>query len=173
MNTAGFGRTSGTRARAAVASASSSSRTLCPSSAGATGYQRPARCGSLTDGRGPAITVPRSRRRALLVPEGEPQALHVGAGKAGRAAHHLERVEQAAVRDRRLVVAAAHGGLARAPRVQDVVPHRVAGAGVAGGPRPPPPPAGGGAAPPPPAPPPPPAGEEPPAGNAPPPPPPR
>src|SRR5207253_2941014 len=116
MNTAGFGRTSGTRARAAVA----------------TGYQRPARCGSLTDGRGPAITVPRSRRRALLVPEGEPQALHVGAGKAGRAAHHLERVEQAAVRDRRLVVAAAHGGLARAPRVQDVVPHRVAGAGVAG-----------------------------------------
>src|SRR2546426_1141398 len=134
MNTAGFGRTSGTRARAAVA----------------TGYQRPARCGSLTDGSGPAITVPRSRRRALLVPEGEPQALHVGAGKAGRAAHHLEGIEQAAVRDRRLVVAAAHGGLARAPRVQDVVPHRVAGAGVAGGPgrRPAPPPAAAPAAPP-------------------------
>src|SRR5205823_4969735 len=82
------------------------------------------------DGRGPAINVPRSRRRALLVPEGEPQALHVGADKAGRAAHHLERVEQAAVRDRRLVVAAAHDGLARSPRVPDVVPHRVAGVGL-------------------------------------------
>src|SRR5438445_160712 len=116
MNTAGFGRTSGARARAAVAA----------------GYQRPARCGSLTDGTGPAITPWRSRRRVLLVAEGKPQALHVGAGEAGRAAHHLERVEQAAVRDRRLVVAAAHGRLARTPRVQDVVPDRVAGAGVAG-----------------------------------------
>src|SRR5207249_5160512 len=88
----------------------------------------------IRSGTGPAITRWRSRRRALLVAEGEPQALHVGAGEAGRAAHHLERVDQAAVRDRRLVVAAAHGGLARAPRVQDVVPHRVAGAGVAGAP---------------------------------------
>src|SRR2546430_1918692 len=119
-------------------------------SAGSAGYQRPARCGSLTDGTGPAITRWRSRRRTLLVAEGEPQALHVGAGEAGRAAHHLERVDQAAVRDRRLVVAAAHGGLARAPPVQDVVPPPVAGAGVAGGAR-------AGAAPPPPrAPPPPP-----------------
>src|SRR2546428_432703 len=118
MNTAGVGRTSGARARG----------------------------GSLTDGTGPAITPWRSRRRVLLVAEGKPQALHVGAGEAGRAAHHLERVEQAAVRDRRLVVAAAHGRLARTPRVQDVVPDRVAGAGVAGALGPgaaPPAPAGG------------------------------
>src|SRR5439155_8511 len=112
--------------------AASSSSTRRASAAGAAGYQRPARCGSLTDGTGPAITPWRSRRRVLLVAEGKPQALHVGAGEAGRAAHHLERVEQAAVRDRRLVVAAAHGRLARTPRVQDVVPDRVAGAGVAG-----------------------------------------
>src|SRR5207249_7475149 len=127
------------------------SRTDAASTSAAAGYQRPARCGSLTRGRGPAgslIDILRSRSwisfahahgypsltlmdirrsRSWLVAETEPEAAHLWLAEAPRAAHHVDGLQHAPVRDGRLVVPAPHGSLFRAAGAQEVVADDIAG----------------------------------------------
>src|SRR5580765_145533 len=99
-------------------------RTSFASWAPSAGYQRPARCASLMRGTGPVVPLisppPTPGGSCRLVPEREPESSDVGARKASDAAHDLDGLEQAAIRDRRLVVAATHGRFVRRSGVQQV-----------------------------------------------------
>src|SRR5439155_15400437 len=104
------------------------SRTDAASTSAAAGYQRPARCGSLMRGRGPAGSlIDILRSRSWLVAEPEPEAAHLGLAEAPRAAHHVDGLQHAPIRDGRLVVPAPHGSLFRAAGAQEVVADDIAG----------------------------------------------
>src|SRR5205823_9135941 len=107
------------------------SRTDAASTSAAAGYQRPARCGSLTRGRGPAGSLidilDILRSRSWLVAEPEPEAAHLWLAEAPRAAHHVDGLQHAPVRDGRLVVPAPHGSVFRAAGAQEVVADDIAG----------------------------------------------
>src|SRR5881396_3061949 len=104
------------------------SRTDAASTSAAAGYQRPARCGSLTRGRGPAGSlIDILRSRSWIVFETEPEAAHLWLAEAPRAAHHVDGLQHAPVRDGRLVVPAPHGSVFRAAGAQEVVADDIAG----------------------------------------------